>query len=199
MSAVSGSGAASTRRWPLAPKPAVLSSSMSSYGAGTVTSSNVVGNGSRGAQTAANAASRGSTMSKSSMRGRHVVILLLVGATGGLIGAVGLLIWRRWQRRTLALEAARAEHLHHQSVRNQQYHIWDVIVVGAGPAGATCAFYCARSNLRVLLLDRERFPRDKICGDQVHTQAQHILKDMGVLQHLIAEDAVRWVRSLCLS
>ena len=41
----------------------------------------------------------------------------------------------------------------------------DVIVVGAGPAGATTAFYLAQSGLDVLLLEKSRFPREKVCGD----------------------------------
>ena len=43
----------------------------------------------------------------------------------------------------------------------------DVIVVGAGPAGSTAAAILARNGLRVLLIDREEFPRDKACGDVV--------------------------------
>src|SRR5919202_5481116 len=41
---------------------------------------------------------------------------------------------------------------------------FDVIVVGAGPAGSTTAYRLARAGARVLLLERERFPRDKPCG-----------------------------------
>jgi menaquinone-9 beta-reductase len=43
----------------------------------------------------------------------------------------------------------------------------DVIVAGAGPAGSTAAAVLARHGLSVLLVDRERFPRDKACGDVV--------------------------------
>ena len=41
---------------------------------------------------------------------------------------------------------------------------WDVIVVGAGPAGSTAARVAAEAGARVLLLDRARFPRYKTCG-----------------------------------
>jgi geranylgeranyl reductase family protein len=43
--------------------------------------------------------------------------------------------------------------------------VWDVIVVGAGPGGATCAWQCARAGLRTLLLERApALPRYKPCG-----------------------------------
>ncbi len=44
----------------------------------------------------------------------------------------------------------------------------DVIVVGAGPAGAVAATVLARAGARVRLLDRASFPRDKLCGDTVN-------------------------------
>ncbi|HUM69589.1 MAG TPA: FAD-dependent oxidoreductase, partial [Chloroflexota bacterium] len=43
----------------------------------------------------------------------------------------------------------------------------DVIVVGAGPAGAMTATILAQKGHDVLLLDRAPFPRDKTCGDAV--------------------------------
>ena len=43
----------------------------------------------------------------------------------------------------------------------------DIIVAGAGPAGAICAAYLARAGYDVLLIDKELFPRDKACGDMV--------------------------------
>ena len=42
---------------------------------------------------------------------------------------------------------------------------YDLIIVGGGPAGAVAALYARRSGLSVLLLDKARFPRDKVCGD----------------------------------
>src|SRR5207245_3490551 len=44
---------------------------------------------------------------------------------------------------------------------------WDVIIVGAGPAGSTTALLLARTGVRVLLLDRARFPRHKACSAYV--------------------------------
>jgi geranylgeranyl reductase family protein len=61
----------------------------------------------------------------------------------------------------------------------------DVAIVGAGPAGATCAWYLARQDIRVLLLDKAKFPRDKFCGDAVIPRAQQHLRRMGVLEQMI--------------
>jgi flavin-dependent dehydrogenase len=41
---------------------------------------------------------------------------------------------------------------------------WDVLVIGAGPAGAAAALRLVRLGMRVLLVDRGRFPRSKVCG-----------------------------------
>jgi geranylgeranyl reductase family protein len=48
---------------------------------------------------------------------------------------------------------------------------YDAIVVGAGPAGSTCAYRLASAGASVLLLDRARFPRDKPCGGAVTGRA----------------------------
>src|SRR4030081_2043174 len=44
----------------------------------------------------------------------------------------------------------------------------DVLIVGAGPAGAIAAVVLARAGARVRLVDRAVFPRDKLCGDTVN-------------------------------
>jgi geranylgeranyl reductase family protein len=56
----------------------------------------------------------------------------------------------------------------------------DVIVVGAGPSGATTAYYLAQAGLDVLLLEKARFPRDKVCGDGLTPRAVKSLVAMGV-------------------
>ena len=54
--------------------------------------------------------------------------------------------------------------------------IWDVVIAGAGPAGSAAATILARAGARVLLLDRARFPRDKLCGDGLNPGALGILR-----------------------
>ncbi|MDA8282643.1 MAG: geranylgeranyl reductase family protein [Actinomycetota bacterium] len=56
----------------------------------------------------------------------------------------------------------------------------DVAVVGAGPAGAAAATTAARLGLRVLLVDRAAFPRDKCCGDGLTTGALRRLEALGL-------------------
>ena len=64
---------------------------------------------------------------------------------------------------------------------------WDVAVVGAGPSGATCALVLARRGHRVLLLDKERFPRDKACGDLLIPDAISVMKRLGTYERIRAE------------
>ena len=56
----------------------------------------------------------------------------------------------------------------------------DVLVVGAGPAGAIAALVLARAGARVHLLDRSRFPRDKLCGDTLNPGSLSILDRLGI-------------------
>jgi flavin-dependent dehydrogenase len=49
---------------------------------------------------------------------------------------------------------------------------YDVIVVGAGPAGSTAAKNLAEKGIKVLLLDKATFPRDKPCGGGLPTRVQ---------------------------
>ncbi len=56
--------------------------------------------------------------------------------------------------------------------------IYDVIIVGAGPAGCACALSLKDSNLKVALLDKKSFPRDKVCGDAIPGRAIKTLKSI---------------------
>lgn len=56
----------------------------------------------------------------------------------------------------------------------------EVIVVGAGPSGATVAMSLAQKGHDVLLLDRQSFPRDKTCGDAVPAGAIEVLYSLGM-------------------
>jgi len=56
----------------------------------------------------------------------------------------------------------------------------DVIVVGAGPAGATTAYYLAQSGLDVLVLEKATFPREKVCGDGLTPRGVKALVSMGI-------------------
>ena len=59
---------------------------------------------------------------------------------------------------------------------------WDMAVVGAGPAGSMCACsaLAASKEIRVALIDRETFPRDKSCGDAVRTDTRPALSELGL-------------------
>jgi geranylgeranyl reductase family protein len=56
----------------------------------------------------------------------------------------------------------------------------DILIAGGGPAGAATACHLARMGLRVLIADRQAFPRDKVCGDFVGPAAIDELKRLGV-------------------
>ena len=69
----------------------------------------------------------------------------------------------------------------------QASDFYDVVIVGAGPGGSTTAYYLAKEGKKVLLLEKKKFPRDKICGDAICKTAIEILMDMGVYGGLIRE------------
>ena len=56
---------------------------------------------------------------------------------------------------------------------------YDAIIVGAGPAGSSCACLLSQQGVRVLLLDKANFPRDKVCGDAIGGKALNILARIG--------------------
>jgi geranylgeranyl reductase family protein len=75
---------------------------------------------------------------------------------------------------------------------------FDVIVVGAGPAGAVAALRFAQAGRRVLVCDRAVFPRDKTCGDGLIADALAVLRTLG-LDELVRNAAYRSSRLLTIS
>ncbi|MCP5099834.1 MAG: geranylgeranyl reductase family protein [Chloroflexi bacterium] len=68
-----------------------------------------------------------------------------------------------------------------------QAKMYDVVIVGAGPAGSTAATYLAQQGIQVALLDKAYFPREKTCGDGLTPRAIAILEELGLLNNLLQE------------
>src|SRR3954468_18275889 len=71
--------------------------------------------------------------------------------------------------------------------------MYDVIVIGAGPAGSAAAHYTSRAGLRVLVVDRDDFPRAKTCGDALTPRAVRAVLRMGARPPGEATRALRLV------
>src|SRR5437870_5230441 len=72
---------------------------------------------------------------------------------------------------------------------------FDVAVIGGGPAGSACAAFCAARGLHVVLIEREKFPREKVCGDCLNPECWPILRRLGIDQRVRAspQGALDWV------
>ncbi|MDR1573319.1 MAG: FAD-dependent monooxygenase, partial [Clostridiales Family XIII bacterium] len=62
---------------------------------------------------------------------------------------------------------------------------WDVIIVGAGPGGSITASKLAMAGVRVLLADKEKFPRDKPCSDLYGPAIKDLLTELGAYDQLM--------------
>src|SRR6267378_5088792 len=56
---------------------------------------------------------------------------------------------------------------------------WDAVVAGAGPAGSATALLLSHAGMRVLLLDRARFPREKPCSEYLSPESTRVLERLG--------------------
>jgi geranylgeranyl reductase family protein len=66
----------------------------------------------------------------------------------------------------------------------------DVLVVGAGPAGSSAAWWLAQAGVDVAVLEKAAFPREKVCGDGLTPRGVQALVDMGI----DTSPAAGWVR-----
>lgn len=79
---------------------------------------------------------------------------------------------------------------------------FDVVIVGAGPAGSALAVRLAAAGRSVLLCDRKPFPRDKLCGEFLSPEAKIYLHDLGMeerLRRAVRDLRVPEIRSVHLS
>ncbi|MCW3122567.1 MAG: geranylgeranyl reductase [Flavipsychrobacter sp.] len=56
--------------------------------------------------------------------------------------------------------------------------VYDIVIIGAGPAGCACALALKDAGLRVAILDKQNFPRDKVCGDAIPGRAIKTLRNI---------------------
>lgn len=66
---------------------------------------------------------------------------------------------------------------------------FQVLIIGAGPAGASAATFLARLGARVTLLERSRFPRDKVCGDGCTPRTVWMLERLGLGELALTAEA----------
>src|SRR5437867_10896212 len=59
---------------------------------------------------------------------------------------------------------------------------FDVVIIGGGPAGSVCAAFCALADLQTLVLEREKFPREKVCGDCLNPSCWPVLERLSLAQ-----------------
>jgi geranylgeranyl reductase family protein len=91
---------------------------------------------------------------------------------------------------TAANRVAVAEH----PPRPERYDC-EVLVVGAGPAGASAAYWLASSGVEVLVVEKKHFPREKTCGDGLTPRSVHQLEQMGLADELAPYHHYRGLRT----
>lgn len=64
--------------------------------------------------------------------------------------------------------------------------MFDVAIVGGGPAGSSCAAFCTAAGLRTAIFEREKFPREKVCGDCINPACWPVLRRLEVAERVRA-------------
>ncbi len=65
---------------------------------------------------------------------------------------------------------------------------YDIVIIGAGPAGTSAAMLAHKQGLDVLLVEKDEFPRDKICGDAISGKAIKVLKKLDLFDEFLTQD-----------
>jgi len=86
------------------------------------------------------------------------------------------------ERREMELSVINQQQLSEEMARKP----WDVIIVGGGPAGCVAAITVAKRGLRVLLIEKDRYPRDKTCGDALIPDSLGVLRRIGLYDAVLA-------------
>jgi flavin-dependent dehydrogenase len=74
--------------------------------------------------------------------------------------------------------------------------MYDLVVIGGGPGGSSAAIAAARNGARVLLLERGRFPRQKVCGEFVSAESLELLDNLLDARHRpLLDNAIRIERT----
>src|SRR3954447_8341558 len=76
------------------------------------------------------------------------------------------------------LKRSRASYL---CAGDSSQRVWDVVVIGGGPAGAMAALQAARAGLQTLVVEAKTFPRGKVCGGYLNPRAVNVLERIGMM------------------
>jgi flavin-dependent dehydrogenase len=68
--------------------------------------------------------------------------------------------------------------------RNNSDRPYDVVIVGAGPAGSSAAIRLCMAGLRVALIEKKRFPREKLCGEFISPECLKYFEELGVVPEI---------------
>src|SRR5690242_13981411 len=74
--------------------------------------------------------------------------------------------------------------------------MYDLIVIGGGPAGSSAAITAAQAGAKVLLFEKGRFPRHKVCGEFVSAESLELLSNLLATEHrLLLQETLRIPKS----